>query len=292
VLADLHRHLDGSLRPSTVSELSGRPVPRDLAFVPGMGLEAALSKFAFLLSLLQQPARVRRVANEICEDARAEGVTTLEIRFAPQLHRGASIEAIVDAAVEGAGGQAGIILCGVYGEPPEVLHELVDVAKGTRGVVGIDLAGGPASGHRFAMRDYEKEYRRAEDFGIGRTVHAGEGRPAAEIADAIELLHAQRIGHGTTLLQDARVVDLVIERGVVIEACLTSNVHTGVIASQDEHPLPLWLERGVRACICTDNTLLSSTDARAEERHAARRLDARAIQALRQTGHDAAFHRN
>src|SRR5262249_38079416 len=130
-LADLHRHLDGSLRPSTVAELAARQgaaVPRDLAFTTGMGLEAALSKFAFLLSLIQRPAEVRRVAGEICEDAAAEGVTALEIRFAPQLHRGAGIEAIVDAALEGAAGRAGIVLCGLYGEPPEVLHALVDAA--------------------------------------------------------------------------------------------------------------------------------------------------------------------
>ena len=218
-------------------------------------------------------------------------MTTLEIRFAPQLHRGASIEAIVDAAVEGAAGRAGIILCGLYGEPPEVMHKLVDVAAGRRGVVGVDLAGGPATGHRFSMRDYAGAFCRAADLGIGRTVHAGEGRPPSEIADAVQLLFAQRIGHGTTLLQDPRVVDLVIERGVVIEVCLTSNVHTGVIASQDEHPLPLWLARGVRACLCTDNTLLSATDARAEERWSSRLLDASAIEVLRRIGHESAFHR-
>src|SRR6185369_6374685 len=121
-LADLHRHLDGSLRPSTIAELAreaGVRVPDDLAFSPGMGLDAALSRFAFTLSLLQSPAAVKRVAAEICEDAAAEGVTTLEIRFAPQLHRGAGIEAIVEAAITGIAGRAGLILCGLYGEPPE-----------------------------------------------------------------------------------------------------------------------------------------------------------------------------
>ena len=122
-------------------------------------------------------------------------------------------------------------------------------------------------------------------------MHAGEGRPPAEIREAIELLHAQRIGHGTTLLQDRDVLDLVLERGVVIEACLTSNVHTGVIASQAEHPLPQWLGRGVRDCLCTDNTLLSATDAPAEERHAARLVGASGVEALHRTGLAAAFHR-
>src|SRR5262245_41519134 len=70
-LPDLHRHLDGSLRASTVSELAGGVVPVDLGFHAGMGLAAALAKFDFTLSLLQKPAAVRRVAAEMCEDAAA-----------------------------------------------------------------------------------------------------------------------------------------------------------------------------------------------------------------------------
>jgi adenosine deaminase len=88
-------------------------------------------------------------------------------------------------------------------------------------------------------------------------VHAAEGRPAAEIRLAIEQLHAQRIGHGTTLLDDPSAVELVLQRGTVIEACVTSNLHTGAIAALELHPLPRWLELGVCACICTDNTRIA-----------------------------------
>jgi adenosine deaminase len=266
-LVDLHRHLDGSIRPSTLADLAaraGRAVPPDLPFTPGMGLDAALARFAFTLSLLQAPAEVRRVADEMCEDAAGEGVTRLEIRFAPQLHRGAPLEAIVDAALEGAAGRAGILLCGLYGEDPAVMERLVDVAATRPGVVGIDLAGGPAPSHRHGMSDVAPAFRRAASLGIGRTVHAGEGRPPAEIRAAIELLQAQRIGHGTTLLEDPAIVDLVLSRGVTIEACPTSNVHTGVIARVADHPLSRWLDAGVRVCVCADNTLLSATTA-AEE---------------------------
>jgi adenosine deaminase len=270
-LTDLHRHLDGSLRASTLDELAaraGKPVPRDLRFVPGMGLEAALSRFAFTLSLLQAPAEVRRVAAEICDDAQSEGVTTLEIRFAPQLHRGAPLEALVDAALEGIAGRAGLILCGLYGEPVQLLGSLVELAGPRRGVVGIDLAGGPTPGHRVGMRDYAPVFRRAVELGLGCTVHAGEGRPPEEIRTAIEVLGANRIGHGTTLLDDPSVLELVLERGVGIEACPTSNVQTGVIASLEEHPLPRWLAAGVRACVNTDNTFFSAVDAREEHRRA------------------------
>jgi adenosine deaminase len=295
-LADLHRHLDGSLRPATVSELAAErvlEVPPDLPFSPGMGLDAALARFAFTLSLLDTQAAVARVAAEMCEDAAAEGVTTLEIRFAPQLHRGAPPEAILDAALSGVAGRAGLVLCGLYGEPPEILGLLVDAAARRKGVVGIDLAGGPLPGHRHRLADYGPVFRRAEDLGLGRTVHAGEGRPPAEIREAIEILHAQRIGHGTTLLDDPAVVDLVLSRGVVIEACPTSNVHTGVIPRVEAHPLPRWLDLGVRACVCADNTLLSATTAAEELRRVAAvpGMDEAKIRAAVAHGHAGAFSR-
>ncbi|MDP2312889.1 MAG: hypothetical protein Q8P41_08290 [Pseudomonadota bacterium] len=294
--ADLHRHLDGSIRPAVLADLAraaGVPVPADLAFSPGMGLAAALSRFAFTLSLLTTPASVRRVAADMCADAVAERVTTLEIRFAPQLHVGASPAAIVDAALDGIDGRAGLVLCGLYGEPPAVLDHLVDLARSRPGVVGIDLAGGPAPGHDWSMDDYAPAFRRAADHGLGRTVHAGEGRPPAEIRVAIEHLLAQRIGHGTSLLEDPAVVDLVLERGVTIEACPTSNVHTGLLPSVAAHPLARWLALGVRVCVNTDNTLLSAVDAPEEHRRvrAIPGIDDDALARLIAFGHAGAFRR-
>ncbi len=268
-------------------------VPADLAFRPGMGLEQALERFALTLGVLQGPAAVRRVAAEICEDAAAEGVTTLEIRFAPQLHRGATPERIVDAALDGAGGCAGLILCALFGEPPELAERLASIAAARPGVVGLDLAGAPAPGHRWGMIDYVPAFRLARAAGVGRTVHAGEGRPAAEIRTAILELGAQRIGHGTSLLEDPAVCDLVREREVVIEACPTSNHHTGAIAAADAHPLPRWLAAGVRACVNTDNTLFSAVDARTEHARAAALpgMTPELVAACVATGHAAAFRR-
>lgn len=271
-LADLHRHLDGSLRPETLAELAaaqGRAVPADLAFSEGMGLEAALSRFAFTLSLLQEADTVKRVAAEICEDAEAEGVSTLELRFAPQLHTGAAPEEIVDAALEGIDGRAGLILCALYGEDPAVAEHLVELGASRPGVVGLDLAGGPAPGHRFALMDYLPAFTAARNAGLGRTVHAGEGRPPGEIWQAVALLGAQRIGHGTTLLESEDVLRMVVECGTLIEACPTSNWHTGVIPEVAAHPIAQWLERGVRVCVNTDNTLLSAVDAPEEHRRVA-----------------------
>ncbi len=295
-LPDLHRHLDGSLRPATVKALAsahGLEIPEPLGFFAGMGLRAALACFDFTLALLQQPEEVRRVAAEICEDAQAEGVTSLEIRFAPQLHRGAPAPEIVDAAIDGVAGRAGLILCGLYGEPPTVLEGHVAVAASRPQVVGIDLAGGPGSGDDWSLADYQTAYQQAREMGLGRTVHAGEGRPAAEIRQAVELLHAQRIGHGVSLLDDPELVAQVCERGITIEACLSSNLQTGAISSLAAHPIAAWLERGVSVCINTDNTLFSRVDAVSEHRLALQLPgmdDVRLAQAIA-CGHAALFRR-
>jgi adenosine deaminase len=293
--ADLHRHLDGSLRSSTVDDLArelGLVVPSPLGFSPGMGIEAALACFQFSLSLLQRPAAVTRVAAEMCEDALAEGVTTLEIRFAPQLH-GGSMEAVIDAALAGIDGRAGLILCGLYGEPPATLARLVAAAANRQGVVGVDLAGAPLAEHSWGLVDYQPAFRRAAELGLGRTVHAAEGRSPEEIRVAVETLGAQRIGHGTTLMDERGVLDLVRRSGVTIEACVTSNLHTGAVAAIAEHPLPRWIDQGVRVCVCTDNTLFSAVSAPEEyERVAAiPGMTPEHLEQARENGHRAAFRR-
>lgn len=281
-----------SLLEALASEV-GKVVPEDLPFRPAMGLQAALARFAFTLSVMQTPDAVKRVADAICTEARDDGVSTLEIRFAPQLHRGASVECIVDAALDGISGRAGLILCGLFGEPPTVLEGHVRIATSRPGVVGIDLAGGPAPHHAFVMADYAGPYQLARKHGIGRTVHAGEGRPAREIGVAIDELHAQRIGHGCTVLDDQGLTERVIAREIVLEACITSNVQTGAVASIATHPLARWLKRGIKACINTDNTYLSQTSASEEHRRAlsVEAMTPDLVALARQHGHAAAFRR-
>jgi adenosine deaminase len=293
-LADLHRHLDGSLREQTLRELAaeaGVEVPDDLRFTPGMGLQNALSRFRVTVAALQRLGSLRRVASEMCEDAAATGVTTLEVRFAPQLH--GAIEPVIEAVLEGLAGRAGLILCALYGEPPEQVEAMVRAGAARPGVVALDIAGSEP-GHAWSLTDYAAPFRLAAELGLGRTVHAGEGRPPSEIRTAIEVLGAQRIGHGTTLLGDPAVVDLVLERGVAIEACVTSNLQTSVIPRIADHPLPRWLELGVRACICTDNTLLSDVDS-IEEHARARSIPGMTDELLAKAianGHAAAFPRS
>jgi adenosine deaminase len=294
-LADLHRHLDGSLRETTLRELAaarGIAVPDALRFDAGMGLSGALARFQLTVAVLQDPAALRRVASEACEDAASSGVTTLELRFAPQLH--GDVAAAIDAVLDGIAHRAGLIVCALYGESPSDVERLVRVAAARPGVVGLDIAGAPTSAPSWRLADYAAAFRLAGELGLGRTVHAGEGRPPEEIRVAIEQLGAERIGHGTTLLDDRSVLALVLDRQVTIEACPTSNLHTGVIARLEDHPLARWAALGVKACVCTDNTLFSGIDS-VEEHARARSLpdmtDA-LFTAIIAQGHAAAFRRH
>ena len=292
--AELHRHLDGSLRSETLFELAesiGVSVPEPFGFYPGMGLRRALDCFDITLSVLKSPEHVERVAREMCEDARLDQTSHLEIRFAPQLHGTDHPELFVDAALSGIKDQATLILCGLYGESPAIFERLVDLARNRPRVVGLDLAGAPQAQDQWGMEDYVPAFQKARELGLGRTVHAGEGRPPQEIRQAIELLGAQRIGHGTSLLDDPDVLELVLERHVTIEACITSNLQTSVISSIEAHPLPKWLKYGVKACICTDNTLLSDVTLLSEYRQAAAlpMMTSELIEHANMHGHQAAF---
>jgi len=200
---------------------------------------------------------------------------------------------VIDAALQGIDGRAGLILCGLYGEPPEVLFGLVDAAKTRRGVVGIDLAGGPQTSQNWQLTDYAPAFARAADLGLGRTVHAGEGRPPEEIRIAIDELKAQRIGHGTTILQDRSVVELALAQEVTLEACVTSNVQTGVVDRVEDHPISRWLEEGLKACVCVDNTLFSDITAPEELRRVGkiRGMNPAGLDQLVTWGHESAFRR-
>lgn len=175
-----------------------------------------------------------------------------------------------------------------------MLQTLVEIARTRQQVVAIDLAGGPSPAHTTKLADYAPAFTRARDLGIGRTGHAAEGRPAEEIRVAIEVLFAERIGHGTTLLDDPEITELVARRGVTIEACPSSNVHTGVIPSIEAHPMAKWFELGVKACINTDNTLLSAVDAPEEYRRARsiRGMNDELLRRATSFGHTAAFSRS
>lgn len=244
-------------------------------------LEDYLTRFDVTLSVMQGARALERITYELAEDAAADGVRYIEIRYAPVLNqqRKLSLEEVVEAplrALERARHDHGVtgrlIICALRHLPPAVSLELAQLAVSYqgRGVVGFDLAGGeaghPASVHRAA-------FAHAREHGMFCTCHAGEGDGAASVREAVHVCGAQRIGHGTRLGEDPRLADDLAERGIIIEACLTSNVQTRAVASYESHPLRGWFDRGLRVTLNTDNRLMSGVTLTDEYAHAAEKLE-------------------
>ena len=287
---ELHEHLDGSVRPSTVIALSderGLDLPEHdeerLAawFRKGSerkSLKLYLESFSLTTRIMQDRESLRRIAREEIEDLHADGVVYAEIRFAPSLHteKGLSMDEVVRAVLDGlqegkrrTGVEFGLILCAMRHESPEVSLKVAELATAyaERGVVGFDLAGdelgNPAKKHIRAF-----EYIRRKNFNI--TIHAGEAFGTESIWQAIQICGAHRIGHGTRLLDDMTITDgrirkmgslahFVQDKRIPLEMCLTSNVGTGAAESYETHPFPLFFREKFRVFLCTDNRLMSGT---------------------------------
>ena len=127
----------------------------------------------------------------------------------------------------------------------------------------------------------------------GRTEECVELADDSTVADLMRQLAARDRRLGAALLDDPAVCELVASRGVTIEACPTSNVHTGVIDAVEQHPLGRWLELGVRACVCTDNTYFSNVTAPEEHERVAtaRGMDRDKLARAIAFGHAARFVR-
>tara|TARA_Y100000592_G_scaffold81468_1_gene129155 strand:- start:1128 stop:2009 length:882 start_codon:yes stop_codon:yes gene_type:complete len=260
---ELHLHIDGSLRKETLQEWIPELDVPSFGFRKGMKLEDCLACFSVTAGVINTPERVQRVVKEICEDQKSCGVNRTELRFAPHIH-GPSATEMVQGAIRGLDRDSSLILCGLYGFHPDKIEELVEIAKKSPRVVGIDIAGGPKPTDKYGLHHYVDAFIEAKKCGIGRTVHVGEGRGPQEIVDAIKLLNAQRLGHACSLLECDTAMSLAKERSIVIEACPTSNVHTGIYESPSHHPIKKWIEKGIRVSVCADNSLMSKTNTIAE----------------------------
>lgn len=274
--ADLHCHLDGSLRPSTLLDLSterGLTLPVHTASALGAWmrvddarhLEDYLARFEVTLAAMQDTVALERIAYEFVLDAALDGVRYIEARFCPALHvRGdLSLDDVMQAVLRGlargqkeTGALARVIVCALRSVAwPHALEmaELAVAYKG-QGVVAFDLAGGelgnPASAHALAF-----DFARQHDLAV--TVHAGEGDGPASIREALHRCGADRIGHGTRLREDPSLEAYVIDHRITLEVCPTSNVQTRVVPTFAEHPLARYVVMGAVITINTDNRLMS-----------------------------------
>lgn len=287
-LVDLHRHLEGSLRPETVLELTevhGLDGPRHLEEVrqrvqvsePLPSLIAYLERNDRAVEALADLDACARVAFEAVADAAAEGLAYLELRFSPWFMarpHGLDPREVVGAVVDGARRgerQSGLrtsligILSRTFG-PDGAERELDALLIHQHDIVALDLAGDEA---RWPGERFESHFRRAREAGWRVTVHAGEAGGPRAIRHAVEVLGAERVGHGVRAVEDSAVIDLLAERRIGLEVSLTSNAQTGTFPDLSLHPLRRLMEHGIPAAICTDNPTASATTLAYELTHAA-----------------------
>ena len=257
-LAELHCHLGGAVTPAImwgIAHAQGIKLPtkdywefRELITVSprrARSFDGYLQLFHWTELIQSSPLAVERSVYEVVGGAyRKNNVTTMELRFNPmKRNRGGEqdLDHIIAAAVRGMDKavleypiKPGLIFCLDRAFPYE-LNEIIAEKAITwrdRGVVGIDIAG-PESA-TFRVADYRRLFRRARQFGLGITVHTGESGPVEEVARVVELLEPDRIGHGVKAAYDPRAMEMIRERGIVLEICPTSNLNTRVVSGWDE----------------------------------------------------------
>jgi adenosine deaminase len=262
---DLHVHLEGSMRPTTVVELAGRygvELPKGLreGRYEFRDFRHFIDEWLAGLECLRGPEDFRRIAVEFCEDEAAQGVRYAEVSFSLPDHRDRirdwdeTLLAVLDGFEEG--GQSTGIVCRVY---VDVVRG-IDMAHSRRamevaarhvedGVIGIGLGGEEA----FPPEPYAEIFADGIAAGLRSIPHAGETHGPASIRAAIEALGADRIGHGIRVLEDPSLVALIRERGIGLDVCPTSNVMTRSAPSLEAHPLPAMLDAGLRCTLASDD---------------------------------------
>jgi adenosine deaminase len=275
--AELHLHLDGSLRVDTALELArtrGVDAPRTFQgmrrsmVIPDRvaNQDELLRAFDVPISLLQDADALERAGAELVEDKTADRVRYAEIRWAPLLHteRGLTGPQVVEAVARGAfaaaarlGAEIRLIVTLLRSHDPAANLAFVrDLEAGgiPAGVVGIDLAGPEA---RFPDPILHAEaIRLARSAGLHVTVHAGEWGGAAQVRRTLAL-DPERIAHGPLAIDDPDLVLELIARGTWLDLCPTSNVQAAIVPDLRSHPLRRLMRAGVRVTLSTDDLTVS-----------------------------------
>lgn len=278
---DLHRHLEGAIRPATLADICrSRHVPlptydpdelTDILCVKrrSENLEGFLLPFKTIKFAFTDREAIARIAYECVEDAHLDGIEYAEFRFSPEymsFYHKLAMADVLEGIAEGFAlaerhfptrARMIVSICRhctseILGFPWPTPDEVVQVALDyrDRGVVGFDLSGVEAG---FPPEPFARQFEQAREAGLGITVHAGEDAGPESVRGAIEALGATRIGHGVRIVQDPEVVRLVIDRGVTLEVCPTSNVQTHAVESLEAHPIRELFDMGVKVTVNSDD---------------------------------------
>jgi adenosine deaminase len=285
---ELHRHLEGSLRLTTMLDVArqhGVTVPASMFNLSGlvqvqdqdpMTFSNFLEKFKTLRLFYKSPDVIHRVTREAIEDAARDNIRYLELRFTPVALSRAErfpLHDVVDWVISSSRESAqkynikvGLIASVNRHETPDLAEQVAWLAVEhiKDGLVGLDLAGNEAE---FKSAPFHDIFKEAKQSGLHVTIHAGEWGPAENVREAIEDFNAERIGHGVRVMEDEKVVALAKERGTTFEVCVTSNYQSGVVKSLPEHPLPAMLAAGLNVTINTDDPSVSRITLSHEYQH-------------------------
>lgn len=278
---DLHRHLEGAVRPATVADICRTyrielPTydPDELAGLlchtrPTESLAEFLIPFRTIKFCFVDREAIARIAYEAVEDAYLDNVRYVELRFSPEFmafYYRLALTDVMDGIVEGVGlavSRMPVIAKLIVSisrdlnpdtmqrpwPTPSSLAQLA-VEYADRGVVGLDLAG-KENGYPPGL--FAEPFTIARDAGLGITVHAGEDAGAESIRDAVQHLGATRIGHGVRIVEDPEVIRMVRDLGITLETCPTSNVLTHAVDSLDHHPFRQLFDEGIRVTVNSDD---------------------------------------
>jgi adenosine deaminase len=275
---ELHRHLEGSLRLTTMLDIArahGLTIPVGVVDLSGLvqiqdqdplTFTNFLDKFKTLRLFYRSPEVIHRVTREAVEDAAKDNIKYLELRFTPvALSRaeGFPLHDVMDWVITGSQEaarqhkiQVGLIASVNRHESPELAEQVARLAAehAGKGMVALDLAGNEAE---FSAQPFLPIFKEARQSGLRLTIHAGEWGGANNVREAVEVLEAERIGHGVRVLEDPAVTALARERGTIFEVCITSNYQSGVFPALKAHPLNAMFEQGLKVTINTDDPSVS-----------------------------------
>ncbi|TMP28704.1 adenosine deaminase [Pseudoalteromonas rubra] len=279
-LLDLHRHLDGNVRPETILDLGQKfNMPLPAHDVEGLrphvqvldnapNLMAFLAKLDWGVKVLGDYDACRRIAVENVEDAIAQKMDYTELRFSPyymakthDLHPQGVVEAVVDGIHSATQGRdIKVNLIGIMSRTfgvEKCQYELDALLAFKNDLVAVDLAGDEIGFPGTLFNDHFKQVR---DAYLGVTIHAGEAEGANSMWQAINELGATRIGHGVKAIEDPKLMDYLRDNRIGIESCLTSNLQTSTVASIETHPLKQFLDHGILATINTDDPAVQGVE--------------------------------
>ena len=302
-LVDLHRHLEGSIRPATSLEFATRLGAQALPTQWRSALVAAerekvllpyLAKIENATTLVRTLDDWCRVTTEAIADACSDGLAAVELRFSPEFIAsvtGLDADDVIDAVSDAAFNAGLPIEVGLIGivvrdkGPDSAVTQIQRLLRHKSAVVGVDLAGDEAG---YPVPLFGPAFRLARNAALPITVHAGEAAGPQSVWAALELA-PQRIGHGIRSAEDPRLLKHLAASDVTLEVAISSNVQTGAARSRPEHQLATLVAAGVRVALCTDNPAVSDTRLTREYEYALDLVGASTLDLIKQNALTARF---